>query len=345
MRYFLGLALGLSISGCQKDAKEAVRDFLDSRPALDLSETDLTTQAAAVSHPTGSIMVPYIYMYNLENRVASGCPTVEETPGENGMIVRTYRGGCHSTGEKLSTPDDDTTFEGEIRFVADAATILAANHFEITFDWEEISGRACGDGKSYTPALQRFRGTYVFNRSDDKNFEVYDMFYRVDADSVDEVDCTKMQTSYATDYHVEMAYSGADTDGDKLPDEFLTFNGGGEMAFNQLGHWEIQIEDLKHGLSDALGKTEEGCPEGLTGSLSLYSRGHVAKVVSDGAKTCTAESCSPWFLDGEAQGEVCGFGGCQLRMASHTTLPFSSLILALLGGLVLRRVRRSNRQK
>lgn len=343
----------IAVAACKPkgddDDDDGIPGFIRSQPSMPVDVVENVEGAVQLGYPTQPItftLLPVI-LAQLSND-QDGCPiyTDNSTGTTTDALIE---GDCTVPGDDMDPDSYDTSYSGTIVMAGDA------NATTITFNkWRIESQETCmGTGE---PTAEEWNGRTIVSAPDiTVPGADYDVEIQVSVSGPNDTTCNPANITLAWDYEVTTENSGADTDMDGEPDEFITFNGGGDVGYLGSGDfedvdtgdipdaasWAATATDLQHSTIDEISPGEE-CNEALSGTLEVSASGNSAIVTSDGDTNCTADACAPWSLNGTDQPtEICGIPGCHVSTPRRVSL--GTIALALAGAALLAGRRRRKR--
>ena len=351
----IGLALFavlICLTACSKKDDEGgsrIGDFIAAQPPIPLDDNLAMELAVGFGYPVQPItfaLLPAI-LGGLSAQ-QEGCPIMTDNSDEaTGLIDVVLEGGCTIPGNPSDPTDNDVTYTGTLTQIGDA------NEVVMTYlDWTQISQEDCMGtfgNTSLTWSGRTVLGTSVAEAVS------YDILMQLTVDGVDS-SCNPSMIQLAWDVNIATTSSGADTDSDGEADEFISYDGGGDMGYALTGAADIDpglptsgsfsmtATALRHSTIDTLPASTEQCTEPLDGQFVITSGGDTGALQPDGDTGCTIDSCAPWSLNGTDQpSEICDIPGCHVvpRPTRSAGTLAMLLGLALTGAVMRRRTARS----
>lgn len=267
------------------------------------------TTSDAVSFATlASAAQVFAFAYAPAGAASAGfdpnCPVITGTSPN-----QTITGGCTDTS--------GNTYGGTI----------VMSQTKITYqDWTNAYVDSCG-GATFNNTLA-VNGTLAFSPSGTTGAS-FNANLAADIAGADDA-CVQRTVTYAVAYSGNLANTGADTDGDGIPDD-TTFNGSGTVGVDSTtvgGGGKVDAST-----SDEVTNSNTCNYEALSGSTTISADGHQAVFTYDGATDCSQDSTVTWTYDGADQGTLsgvaCDVGGLDQRGATGA-IAIGALLLSLL---------------
>lgn len=346
--WYIGLAAVLAVSACKPkddDGPTGIPGFIADQPALEFDSTEAVEFAVGLGYPTQPVLIGLsIVIIAQLSADQDGCPIVTDNSDATTTDVLIEGNGCTVPGDPANPDDNDTTYNGTITITGDESSSL------ITY--QQFSVTQADDCNGPVDTTQTYDGTVALSSADlTEPGADYDILLQVSVDDVDDVSCDPIAATLAWDMQVNTVNSGADTDMDGEPDEFITFDSTGDVGYSfegdfagtpevpNAGKWAAEAVQLQHSTIDEVGAGPDDCEEPLSGDFSITAGGSTAELVPDGQTACTIDSCAPWSLDGTLQpDEICNIPGCNLARAPRAwSWGAGVLALMALGAIARRR--------
>jgi uncharacterized protein (TIGR03382 family) len=363
-------AATLLVQGCNQSGDlDQVEQFIADTDSLDLRQPETVAEAARHSDPMSMLLfavLPAITQFAaFEGEETPACPRlIDESDLEAGIVNWRIEGDCERQDET-----GQRRIEGSIvaNGTKDAIELEYRGFRETTVSTGECGGQETSSAVTGVVRLP-FALVPPGNEEPEELPEEepgempedegsltghYEFHLLFESSSPDEESCQPRKVTLAYDVTIDRT-AGEQTGPDGSFDEFDVSDIQGRMAVvlesresdteswqaDWAGAWRVSAE----GYGTASGDAE--CGDYMTGTLRLEAGGDVALLQPSAPASCYSDEqteCTAWSLNGEAQPELCGFGGLSKGFgcsAGPDAPPPWTAMFILLGGLIWQERRR-----